>query len=132
MPDIDDPPDGGSTYFGWNPRDEPYAHHVLSNIAIFFNPAALSTFGAYGDNKWAVGKDWREPKAPLVAHRRIMRFDLKHWDASDWRCQNWYPHGPYQDVVFGDGRNETHSKARWQEKPRLWFQWGGPDRPNIF
>ena len=129
LPDINDE---SGTYVGWNHHEEPYASHVLSNIAMFFNPAALDTFDAYDDNKWAVGKEWREPKAPLIAHRRIMRFDLKAWDAADWRCQNWYPHGSYHDVIFGDGRNETHSQAQWQAAPRLWFQWGSADRHNIF
>jgi hypothetical protein len=132
LPDIDDRVGGGGTYVGWNHHDQPYATHVLSNIAMFFNPAALTTFGVYDDNLWPTGKEWREPKAPLVAHRRIMRYDLKHWDAADWRCQNWYPHGPYHDVIFGAGRCETHSKALWQAKPRLWFQWGGAVRHNIF
>jgi len=132
LPDINDRGGGSGTYCGWNHHDQPYASHVLSNIAMFFNPAALHTFGAYDDNKWAVGKEWREPKAPLIGHRRIMRYDLKAWDAADWRCQNWYPHGNYHDVIFGDGRNETHSQAQWQAGPRLWFQWGSSDRHNIF
>ena len=129
LPDIDDQ---NGTYVGWNHNEEPHASHVLSNIAMFFNPAALTTFGSYDDNVWATGKRWRNPKAPLVSHRRIMRYDLKGWDPADWRCQNWYPHGEYHDMIFGDGRNETHSKAAWQAKPRLWFQWGGADRHNIF
>ena len=130
LPDIDD--GAGSTYVGWGLRDDPSAYHVLSNIAMFFNPAALTTFGAYDDNVWAVGKRWRHPKAPLISHRRLMRFDLKAWDPDDWRCQNWYPHGSYHDVIYGDGRNETHSKAEWQAKPRLWFQWGSGDKCNLF
>jgi len=130
LPDIDD--GAGSTYVGWGLRNEPSASHVLSNIAMFFNPAALTTFGAYDDNVWAVSRRWRHPKAPLIGHRRIMRYDLKHWDPADWRCQNWYPHGEYHDTIFGDGACKTHSKAAWQAKPRLWFQWGGSDRHNIF
>ena len=130
LPDIND--GANSDYCGWNHRDNPNARHVLSNIAMFFNCAALTTFGAYGDNKWAVGVEWREPKAPLIGHRRIMRYDLKDWDPTDWRCQNWYPHGNYHDTIFGDGRNETHSESDWQGGPKLWFQWGGTDIHNIF
>ena len=131
LPGIDDVGSNGD-YCGWNHYGETGVNHVLSNIANYFNPAALHIFGSYGDYVWPVGEDWRHAKAPLTSHRRIMRYDLKAWDAADWRCQNWYPHGSYHDVIFGDGRNETHSAADWQAGPRLWFDWGGSDRHNLF
>jgi prepilin-type N-terminal cleavage/methylation domain-containing protein len=132
LPDIDRSVGAGGDYAGWNLYGQPGVYHVLSNIAVFFNPAALYDYAGYDDNKWAIGIEWRHPLAALVSHRRVMRYNLQVWDPADWRCQNWYPHGDYHDVTYGDGRNETHSKAQWQAKPRLWFDWGGADRHNVF
>ena len=132
LPDIDDRVGSSGSYVGWNRHAEPGAHHVLSNIAVFFNPGGNRAFGGYGDNQWAVGKRWRHPKAAMVSHRRVMRYGLTAWDPADWRCQNWYPHGNYHDMVYGDGRNETRSGAEWQGKPRLWLYWSGGDKCNIF
>jgi len=132
LPDLDDYVGYGGDYVGWNAYGRPGVYHVLSNVANFFNPAALYDFGGYDDNQWPVGLAWRDPRAPLCTHRRVMRYNLQVWDAADWRCQNWYPHGDYHDVTYGDGRCENHSKAQWQAKPRLWFDWGGADRHNLF
>lgn len=131
-PRIDGAVGAGGDYAGWNLYGEPGVNHVLSNIAVFFNPAALYKFGGYDSNKWAVGLGWRDPQAALVSHRRVMRFDLQQWDAADWRCQNWYPHGDYHDVTYGDGRNENHSKAEWLAAPRLFMYWTSGDKCNIY
>ena len=127
LPDTDDLPAWGGA--GWNRYGEPGAVHVLSNIALFCNPDR--PHGTYGDNRWAIGIEWRDTRAALVSHRRVMRFDLP-WDPADWRCQNWYPHGDYHDVTYGDGRNEAHSKAEWLAAPRLFMYWSSGDKCNIY
>jgi prepilin-type N-terminal cleavage/methylation domain-containing protein len=127
LPDVDDLLWWGGS--GWNRYGEPGAVHILSNIALFCNPDR--PVGTYDDNLWAIGQQWRHPRAALVSHRRVMRFDLP-WDPADWRCQNWYPHGDYHDVTYGDGRNETHSKVEWLRKPRLFMFWSPDDKCNIY
>ena len=132
LPDINDRVGSGGTYCGWNHHGQPYATHVLSNIAVFFNPGGNRRYGGYDDNLWAIGVEWRDPKAAMVSHRRLMRYDLMAWDPADWRCQNWYPHGNYHDMIYGDGRNETHSAAEWQGTPKLWLYWSAGDKCNVF
>jgi prepilin-type N-terminal cleavage/methylation domain-containing protein len=128
LPDLNDVLYWGGA--GWNTYGQPGAVHILTNIALFCNPDRA--VGAYDDNRWAIGPEWRHSKAPLVTHRRIMRYDLQVWDAADWRCQNWYPHGDYHDVTYGDGRCENHSKAQWLAKPRLFMYWTPDDKCNIY
>ena len=128
---IDTRAGSGGNYCGWNHHGEPYATYVLSNIAVFFNPDTPHGFGGYDGNLWAVGVEWREPRAAMVSHRRVMRYD-QPWNPYDWRCQNWYPHGNYHDMIYGDGRNETHSQAEWQVKPKLWIDWFADDKHVVF
>ena len=130
MPGVDGAATATGDYCGWNRYGEPNANHVLSNIGMFFNPTRVR-FGGYGDNLWAVGVEWRDPKAAMVSHRRVMRYE-QPWNPYDWRCQNWYPHGPYHDMVYGDGRNESHSEAEWQVKPKLWIDWFTDDKHVVF
>ena len=130
LPDID----RGGGYAGWNHHGDPSMLHILSNIARFYNPLDLGgspSYGGYDGNLWAVGVEWRDPKAAFLSHRRVMRFALTAWDPTDWRCQNWYPHSDrYHDMMYGDGRAESHSD--WKAKPRLWYYWGGHDKCHVF
>ena len=86
-----------------------------------------TSFAAYAQN----AKD-HLPYTAFEYYKIAGRYDLKAWDPADWRCQNWYPHGPYHDMVYGDGRNATRSAAQWQGGPRLWLFWSGGDKCNIF
>ncbi len=130
LPNID----RGGAYAGWNRHDDPGRVHILSNIARFYNPLNMGgspSFGGYDGNRWAVGTKWRDSRAAFLSHRRVMRFGLTVWDPTDWRCQNWYPHGDeYHDVLYGDGRNEAHND--WKVKPRLWYYWGASDKCHVF